>query len=88
MINEPVRNPVSATSAITGLLIPPSHNMIIYAAAAGVSISIADLFIAGIVPGVFAGLLLMIAAYFVAVRRGYPRGRFPGFRAFAVALIV
>ena len=37
---------VSATSAITGLLIPPSHNMIIYAAAAGVSISRADLFLA------------------------------------------
>ena len=35
---------VTATSAVTGLLIPPSHNMIIYAAAAGVSISLADLF--------------------------------------------
>lgn len=78
---------VSATSAITGLLIPPSHNMIIYAAAASVSISIADLFIAGIVPGILAGFLLMIAAYIVAVRRGYPRGEFPGVRAFLVALV-
>lgn len=77
---------VSATSAITGLLIPPSHNMIIYAAAAGVSISIADLFIAGIIPGVLTGILLMIAAYLVAVRRGYPRGAFPGMRAFAVSV--
>ncbi|WP_149195077.1 TRAP transporter large permease [Luteimonas suaedae] len=76
---------VSATSAITGLLIPPSHNMIIYTAAASVSVSIADLFIAGIVPGVLAGLLLMIAAYIVAVRRGYPRGRFPGVRVFLIA---
>ncbi len=76
---------VSATSAITGLLIPPSHNMIIYAAAAGVSISLADLFLAGIVPGVLTGLLLMFAAYFVAVKRNYPRGAFPGWRAFAVA---
>jgi tripartite ATP-independent transporter DctM subunit len=76
---------VSATSAITGLLIPPSHNMIIYAAAAGVSISIADLFIAGIVPGILTGFLLMIAAWVVAVRRGYPRGAFPGVRAFVVA---
>jgi tripartite ATP-independent transporter DctM subunit len=78
---------VSATSAITGLLIPPSHNMIIYAAAAGVSISLADLFLAGIVPGVLTGVLLMIAAWLVAVRRGYPRGSFPGIRAFAVAAI-
>jgi tripartite ATP-independent transporter DctM subunit len=78
---------VSATSAITGLLIPPSHNMIIYAAAASVSISIADLFIAGIIPGVLTGFLLMIAAYLVAVRRGYPRGEFPGLRAFLVALV-
>ena len=76
---------VSATSAITGLLIPPSHNMIIYAAAAGVSISLADLFLAGIIPGVMTGLLLMFAAYFVAVKRNYPRGSFPGWRAFLVA---
>ena len=76
---------VSATSAITGLLIPPSHNMIIYAAAAGVSISLADLFLAGIIPGVLTGLLLMLAAYVVAVKRNYPRGAFPGWRTFAMA---
>ncbi len=76
---------VSATSAITGLLIPPSHNMIIYAAAAGVSISLADLFLAGIIPGVLTGLLLMVAAYVVAVKRNYPRGAFPGWRAFVLA---
>ncbi len=76
---------VSATSAITGLLIPPSHNMIIYAAAAGVSISLADLFLAGIIPGVLTGLLLMVAAYLVAVKRDYPRGAFPGWRAFLLA---
>ncbi|MEM7765246.1 MAG: TRAP transporter large permease [Pseudomonadota bacterium] len=76
---------VSATSAITGLLIPPSHNMIIYAAAAGVSISLADLFLAGVVPGILTGLLLMIAAYVVATKRNYPRGAFPGWRAFIMA---
>ncbi len=73
---------VSATAAITGLLIPPSHNMIIYAAAAGVSISLADLFLAGVVPGLVTGLLLMGAAWGVAVKRGYPRGTFPGWVAF------
>lgn len=76
---------VSATSAITGLLIPPSHNMIIYAAAAGVSISLADLFLAGVIPGVLTGLLLMVAAYVVAAKRNYPRGSFPGWRAFILA---
>jgi tripartite ATP-independent transporter DctM subunit len=77
---------VSATAGITGLLIPPSHNMIIYAAAAGVSISLADLFLAGVFPGILTGLLLMIAAWLVAVHRGYPRGTFPGVRAFLLAL--
>ncbi|MEM8981784.1 MAG: TRAP transporter large permease [Pseudomonadota bacterium] len=76
---------VSATAAITGLLIPPSHNMIIYAAAAGVSISLADLFLAGVIPGLLTGLLLMVAAYIVAVKRQYPRGAFPGWRAFVLA---
>jgi tripartite ATP-independent transporter DctM subunit len=77
---------VSVTSAITGLLIPPSHNMIIYAAAAGVSISLADLFLAGVVPGILTGLLLMLAAWIVAIRRDYPRGSFPGWRTFFIAL--
>jgi tripartite ATP-independent transporter DctM subunit len=77
---------VSVTSAITGLLIPPSHNMIIYAAAAGVSISLADLFLAGVIPGILTGLLLMAVAWIIAVRRNYPRGSFPGWRAFFMAL--
>lgn len=76
---------VTATSAVTGLLIPPSHNMIIYAAAAGVSISLADLFLAGILPGLLTGLLLMLSAYLVARKRNYPKGEFPGWRAFAVS---
>jgi tripartite ATP-independent transporter DctM subunit len=59
--------------------------MIIYAAAAGVSISLADLFLAGVVPGIVTGLLLMLAAWLVAVKRNYPRGSFPGWRAFIAA---
>lgn len=77
---------VTSTAAITGLLIPPSHNMIIYAAAAGVSISLADLFLAGVIPGLLIGLLLMFVAYLVAVKRNYPTGTFPGWRAFAMSL--
>jgi TRAP-type C4-dicarboxylate transport system permease large subunit len=69
---------VTATAAILGILIPPSHNMIIYAAASPEGVSVADLFLAGIVPGIITGLALAITAYVVAVKRGYPAGSFPG----------
>jgi tripartite ATP-independent transporter DctM subunit len=76
---------VTATAAILGILIPPSHNMIIYAASAGTGVSVADLFLAGVVPGVLTGVCLMIVAWLVAVRRGYPAGSFPGWRSFLSA---
>lgn len=69
---------VTANAAIIALLIPPSHNMIIYSLAAGGTISIADLFTAGIVPGLMLCGALMVAAWAVAVRRGYPADPFPG----------
>ncbi len=69
---------VTITASTTGILIPPSHNMIIYSLAAGGGVSVAALFLAGFVPGILIGLCLMIAAYVVAVRRGYPREAFPG----------
>ena len=78
---------VTATSAVTGLLIPPSHNMIIYAAAAGVSISLADLFLAGLFPGILTGALLMVASYFVARSRNYPAGDFPGWSALLISTL-
>ncbi len=72
---------VTVTSATIGLTIPPSHNMIIYSIAAGGTVSVASLFLAGFVPGILTGLCLVVAAYVVAVRRGYPRDAFPGLRA-------
>ncbi|MGL5733314.1 MAG: TRAP transporter large permease, partial [Beijerinckiaceae bacterium] len=72
---------VTANAAIIALMIPPSHNMIIYSIAAGGNLSVADLFTAGIIPGLMLAVALMIAAYVVAVRRGYPHGVFPGFGA-------
>jgi tripartite ATP-independent transporter DctM subunit len=69
---------VTATAATTGLLIPPSHNMIIYAISAGGGLSIGSLFLAGIVPGILLGLGLMLVTYLVAVKRGYHSGTFPG----------
>ncbi len=72
---------VTVTAAIVGLLIPPSHNMIIYAASAGKGVSVGELFLAGIVPGILTGALLMLVAWIVAVQRGYPSGKFPGWKA-------
>ena len=76
---------VTANAAIIALLIPPSHNMIIYSLSAGGNISIADLFTAGVVPGLMLAGALMIAAWVVAVKRGYPAGSFPGWRMVGVA---
>lgn len=76
---------VTVTSSIAGVMVPPSHNMILYALAAGGGISISSLFLAGVVPGVLMCLCLGIAAYFVAVRRGYGAEPFPGMKAVAFA---
>ena len=64
---------VTMTSSVQGMLIPPSHNMIIYAMAAG-GISVSALFMAGIVPGVLLGAALMVFSYYLSVKRNYPKG--------------
>ncbi|GAA5176282.1 MULTISPECIES: TRAP transporter large permease [Halomonadaceae] len=76
---------VTVTSSIAGVVIPPSQNMILYAVAAGGGISITKLFIAGIVPGVLMCLVLALAAYIVAVKRGYGGEPFPGWMALIVS---
>lgn len=70
---------VTSMAALIALLLPPSHNMIIYSISAGGRISIADLFTAGIIPGLLLAASLMVTAYIVARKRGYPTEPFGGF---------
>ncbi len=77
---------VTISAATTGLLIPPSHNMIIYAIAAG-GLPIGALFLAGIVPGLMLGMALMVVAYVLARRRGYPAGESPGWLVVAKTFV-
>ncbi len=78
---------VTVTSSVAGVVIPPSHNMIIYAIAAG-GLPISQLFLAGVIPGMLMCLCLAIAAWLVAVKRGYPSEAFPGFMALGIGFIV
>ncbi|GAB2496697.1 TRAP transporter large permease [Pseudoxanthomonas sangjuensis] len=78
---------VSITAALVALLVPPSHNLILYSAAAGGGLSIADLFAAGIVPALLMTVVLMLTGYLVARRRGYGVEPFPGMRALLLRLV-
>lgn len=63
---------VTIVSATQGVLVPPSHNMILYSLAAG-GVSISSLFLAGILPGIFLGASVMVFSYFMALKRKYPK---------------
>ena len=64
---------VTITSSVEGLLVPPSHNMVIYATAAG-GVSVGALFMAGYMPGALLAISLMIFSYVISMKRNYPRG--------------
>ena len=64
---------VTITSSCEGLLVPPSHNMVIYCTTAG-GISVGALFMAGYLPGALLALSLMVGSYIISVKRNYPKG--------------
>jgi tripartite ATP-independent transporter DctM subunit len=63
---------ITVTSACQGIIIPPSHNMVIYSLAAG-GVSVGRLFLGGFIPGVMLGIALMVISYVIAVKRKYPK---------------
>ncbi len=78
---KPFAAALTATAATTGLLIPPSNVMLVYAVVAG-GVSISALFVAGYLPGLLLGLALMLLAMVMSARGGYgERLPFPGIRA-------
>jgi len=72
---------VTTHASLVGALMPTSHNMILYSLAAGGKVSIGSLIAAGLMPVVVMTACMLAAAYFVAVKRGYPAGTFPGWPA-------
>ena len=65
---------LTVTTACQGVLIPPSHNMVIYALAAGGGVSIGQLFYAGFAPGIGLGILFMIVCFFMGRKYNFPKG--------------
>ncbi len=80
---------ITISAAVQGVLVPPSHNMLIYSIAAGTiagGASVGALFLAGIVPGVILGISLMISAYVIALIRKYPKGERLSWKAVLTAM--
>ncbi|MEL6972502.1 MAG: TRAP transporter large permease [Bacteroidota bacterium] len=77
---RPFSAAINITSSTTGLLIPPSNVLIVYALASGGAASVAALFVAGYLPGILVGLALMVVAAVISGRRGYSRGERVGLR--------
>jgi tripartite ATP-independent transporter DctM subunit len=65
---------VTISASVQAILVPPSHNAVIYSLATGGLISITSLFMAGVVPGLVLGLALIVLCVFIAYRKGHPTG--------------
>lgn len=65
---------VTVSGSVQAILIPPSHNAVLYSLAAGGTVSIAALFMAGVLPGLLMGLTLAALCLFIARKNDYPKG--------------
>lgn len=65
---------VTISGSLQPLLLPPSHNMVIYSLAAGGSVSVAHLFLGGVLPGLMLGAALMLLCLYIARRDKFPKG--------------
>lgn len=65
---------VTVSGSVQAILIPPSHNAVIYSLAAGGGVSIGALFMAGVLPGLLLGLTLAVMCLFIAKKRNFPKG--------------
>jgi tripartite ATP-independent transporter DctM subunit len=65
---------VTVSGSVQAILIPPSHNMVIYSMAAGGSVSVAALFLAGLLPGLLLGAMLAAYCLYVARKKNFPKG--------------
>jgi tripartite ATP-independent transporter DctM subunit len=65
---------VTVSGSVQAILIPPSHNAVIYSLAAGGGVSIAALFLAGVLPGLLLGLTLAVMCLFIAKKKNFPKG--------------
>jgi tripartite ATP-independent transporter DctM subunit len=66
---------VTISASVQAILVPPSHNAVIYSLATGGVISITSLFMAGIVPGLLLGLALILLCLYIGYRDGHPTGQ-------------
>ena len=66
---------VTISASVQALLVPPSHNAVIYSLATGGTISIISLFMAGVVPGLVLGFAIIVLCLVIAYRDGHPRGK-------------
>ena len=76
---------LTCTSAIQGIIIPPSHNLVIYAVTAG-GVSVAALYMGGYLSGIVLGLCLAVYCFFVSKKRHYPVVKGITFRRFVHAV--
>jgi tripartite ATP-independent transporter DctM subunit len=66
---------VTITASVQAILVPPSHNAVIYSLATGGTISIISLFMAGVMPGLLLGFAIVVLCLVIAYRKGHPVGR-------------